>query len=181
MRILDVTTCSVADGSGFRLVIWCSGCSHQCVGCHNPESWDWDNGHKLTDEMLDTILDQLELPYIHGVTFSGGDPLYDKNIEQVYRLCKIIKENHPDKTVWLYTGYKFEEIFKTPGYYGTQNVDPVRECRHEILKYIDVLVDGEFVHDRKNTSIAFRGSDNQRIIDVSKSLKQCKAVLYEQE
>ena len=181
MRIIDITTCSVADGLGFRLVIWCAGCEHHCEGCHNPESWDCNAGHKLTDKDLDTIFDQLEFDYIKGITFSGGDPLHPQNVEQVYRLCRVIKENYPDKTIWIYTGYKFEDIYYEPGCFMTQDCNPARDLRNEVLKYIDVLVDGEFVHDRRNVTIAFRGSDNQRLIDVPKSLKAWKAIIYEQE
>lgn len=176
-----MTTCSIADGKGFRLVIWLSGCEHHCEGCHNPQSWDCDQGYVLKPEDAEKIAIELEKPYINGVTFSGGDPLHKNNVEGVFNLCKLIKKHYPEKTIWLYTGYTFEEIFHMPGYFGTQDVNPAREYRDAILRYIDVLVDGRFIKDQRDITLAFRGSDNQRIIDVPESLKQWKVVLYEQE
>ena len=176
-----MTTCSVADGAGFRLVIWCSGCDHHCHGCHNPESWDYDAGRIFKPDDAQKLLDEIEKPYIKGVTFSGGDPLYAHNVEGVFNLCKNIKTHYPEKTIWLYTGYDFEEIYRPPHYIYPQAVKPEQNFRNEILKYIDVLVDRKFIKEQKDLSIAFRGSKNQRLIDTKKSLEQRKAVLYEQE
>lgn len=176
-----MTTCSVADGKGFRLVIWLSGCEHHCNGCHNAQSWDCEKGTQFTLEDAEKIVKQLELPYIYGVTFSGGDPLHANNVEGVYNLCKIIKNEFPDKTIWLYTGYDFEDIYIPPWAFTTQDCDPVRDYRNEILKYIDVLVDGKFIIDKRDVTLAFRGSGNQRIIDIPKTLRKGEVVLFEQE
>jgi anaerobic ribonucleoside-triphosphate reductase activating protein len=180
MRILDITTCSVADGKGFRLVVWCAGCEHHCEGCHNPESWDCNAGHKLTDKDIDIILDQLELDYIKGITFSGGDPLHPQNAEQVYKLCEVIKRNYPEKTIWVYTGYRFEDIWIPSGYWTTSDVNPTRDFGNMMLKYVDVFVDGQYVHNKRDITLAFRGSSNQRLIDVQKTLQKQKIVLYEE-
>ena len=181
MRILDMTTCSIADGTGFRLVIWCAGCDHHCEGCHNPESWDYYAGRDLKPDDAEKLLDEIEKPFIKGVTFSGGDPLYDKNVSGVFNLCKSIKEHYPEKTIWLYTGYDFEDIYIPPWAITTQDCNPARDFRNGILKYIDVLVDRKFIKEQRDVSIAFRGSKNQRLIDVKKSLNESKVVLYEQE
>lgn len=180
MRILDMTTCSVADGTGFRLVIWCAGCEHRCDGCHNPESWDYHAGFNFSPKEAEKLLDEIEKPFIKGVTFSGGDPLYDKNVSGVFNLCKSIKEHYPEKTIWLYTGYDFEDIFNTNNV-TTNDSASETELKSLILKYIDVLVDRKFIKEQRDVSIAFRGSKNQRLIDVQKSLQQGKVVLFEQE
>lgn len=180
MKLLDMTTCSVADGKGFRLVIWCSGCEHHCEGCHNAQSWDCSKGEKITQDTIDTILEQLELPYIYGITFSGGDPLHPENLFDVYQLCDIIKTNYPDKTIWLYTGYDFEDIWIPRGSVIPQNCNPTRDLRNGILKYINVLVDGQYIQEQRDIALAFRGSSNQRLIDVQKTLYYNSIVLFEE-
>ena len=143
------------NGDGLRVVLWVAGCSHCCKDCHNPITWDPDGGVLFDDKARQEIFDQLEKSYIAGITFSGGDPLHAANRLNVRELMEEIRERYPDKTIWLYTGDKWEDI------------------RHySLLKYVDVLVDGEFVSDLKNTKLRWRGSANQRVIDVQASLRQ---------
>ena len=155
MRYHNITRDDMLNGDGLRVVLWVAGCSHCCKDCHNPITWDPDGGVLFDDKARQEIFDQLEKSYISGITFSGGDPLHAANRLNVRELMEEIRERYPDKTIWLYTGDKWEDI------------------RHySLLKYVDVLVDGEFVSDLKNTKLRWRGSANQRVIDVQASLRQ---------
>ena len=181
MNYLDITKCSVADGKGIRIVLWVSGCDHHCEGCHNPQSWDFNKGKPFTSETREKILKELENPYVWGVTISGGEPLHFNNITDVYNLCREIKEKYSNKTIWLYTGFTFEQLFIPKGYWTTSDVNIVRDLGNDILNYIDVLVDGQFIEEKRDLTLAFRGSSNQRIIDVKKTLEKNEIVLYETE
>ena len=155
MRYHNITRDDMLNGDGLRVVLWVAGCSHCCKDCHNPITWDPDGGVLFDDKARQEIFDQLEKSYISGITFSGGEPLHAANRLNVRELMEEIRERYPDKTIWLYTGDKWEDI------------------RHySLLKYVDVLVDGEFVSDLKNTKLRWRGSANQRVIDVQASLRQ---------
>ena len=157
---MEIDRCSVNNGTGIRCVLFVSGCSHHCVGCQNKDSWNYDAGKKFTNKQRDYILKYLESDIVDGITFSGGDPLEKENISCVVNLMKDIHNIFGNtKNIWVYTGYKYEDIDKS------------------ILKYIDVLVDGRFELDKRDITLAFRGSSNQRIIDVQKSLKENKIIL----
>lgn len=147
MNYLAIYRASLADGEGWRTVLFVSGCHHHCKGCHNPESWNPKAGKPFTEEtkkmLFSYITDQID-----GLTISGGDPLHRNNIKIVTKLCKEFKETFPDKTIWLYTGNLYRD---------SKNL--------EIMNYVDVIVDGEFKEELKDTTLAFRGSSNQRIID----------------
>ena len=150
---------SLADGVGCRLVLFISGCDHQCKNCQNQKLWNEKSGKLFTENIYNIICEQLKRPELDGITLSGGDPLYKNNRKDVLELVKNLKNQFPSKTIWLYTGYKWEQIKDI-----------------EIMKYIDVIVDGKFEEDKKDITLAFRGSKNQRIIDVQKSLKSNKIV-----
>ena len=158
--ILDIKHDTIVDGEVFRTSIYCSGCNHMCRGCHNPQSWDIKNG-TLT-KVLD-IYKEIISNKFSDVTFSGGDPLLQ--LQGFVHLAKLIKKN-TNKTIWCYTGFKFEELI-------TDNE------KLELLKLIDVLVDGKFEEDKKSLELIFKGSSNQRIIDVQKTLYEKQIVLYE--
>lgn len=159
----EIQTDSIVDGEGIRSVIWFQGCSHDCFGCHNPETHDFKAG---TEVALDDVKKQIdELEFQEGVTFSGGDPMMQ--IEALEELAKYVKEKGMD--VWCYTGYTFDEILE---------LAKKNEHYMNALKYIDALVDGKFVMDLKSFECPFRGSSNQRIIDVAKSLESGKVVKY---
>ena len=160
IRVLDIIQETTADGPGFRTAIYCAGCENRCPGCHNPESWDMQGGKPTpTEEILKIILDD---PFA-DVTFSGGDPMLQA--EGFSKLAKAIKSNS-NKNIWCYTGYTFEEVIKVPE-------------RKELLQWVDILVDGRFVQELKDESLYFRGSSNQRLIDVKKSLEANKAIIYD--
>lgn len=162
MNYHKIDKCSISNGIGFRTVLWVSGCSHRCDGCHNPETWDSESGKPFDDNAKQELFRNLEHDYISGVTFSGGDPLYWSNRTLVEFLAKEIKEKYHGKTIWLYTGYDWHDIKDIP-----------------LLRFVDVIVDGIYLKNYKDTSLPFRGSSNQRMIDVQKSLGSKSVVLYE--
>ena len=162
MNYHNITKQDMINGEGLRVVLWVAGCSHHCKGCHNPITWDANGGILFDENAKKEIFDELKKDYISGITFSGGDPLYSGNLPTITNLAKEIRQNFPQKTIWLYTGFKYEDIKDL-----------------EILKHIDVLCDGKFELDKKDTSAHWVGSTNQRVIDVKKSLKDNAIVLYE--
>ena len=143
------------NGDGLRVVLWVAGCSHCCSGCQNPMTWDPNGGLLFDEAAKQEIYEQLDHSYISGITFSGGDPLHHANHFDVMHFMAEIKEKYPNKTIWLYTGDSWEEI----------RFDP-------IMKYIDVLIDGEFKMEERDVTLYWKGSRNQRVIDVKKSLEQ---------
>lgn len=159
---------NMLSGEGLRIVVFLSGCSHHCKNYHNPETWDPKSGQKFDEEAMYKIEKYLKEDYISGITFTGGDPLYKDNLQEVLKLCIYLKNRYPNKTIWIYSGYTFEDIS------NGKNI-----IRHEILNWIDVLVDGKFVEELKDRNYPYAGSTNQRIIDVRQSLKYNKIVLYE--
>ncbi len=163
MRFHNITTDDMLNGDGLRTVLWVSGCSHCCKDCHNPITWDPNGGVLFNQEAKEELFDKLSKSYISGVTFSGGDPLYMGNRQEITNLAKEIKEKFPHKTIWLYTGFVWESIQSLP-----------------VMEYIDVLVDGEFKCDLKDNNLHWRGSSNQRVIDVPKSLAMGNVILHAQ-
>ena len=161
MRYHNITTDDMLNGDGLRTVLWVAGCTHCCKECQNPITWDVDGGVPFDEAAKQELFEKLNHDYISGITFSGGDPLHPLNREPITALAKEINETFPDKTIWLYTGFLWEDL---------QN--------EEILKYIDVLVDGEFMIDLLDTKLKWCGSSNQRIIDVPASLDAGRVILY---
>lgn len=155
MRYHNITKDDMLNGDGLRVVLWVAGCSHCCKDCHNPITWDPNGGVLFDDAAKAELFEQLDKPYISGITFSGGDPLHAANRLDVRNLMEEIKTKYPDKTIWLYTGDVWENILHYP-----------------LMKFVDVLVDGEFVADLKDPKLLWKGSGNQRVIDVQKTLAQ---------
>ena len=164
MRYHNITTDDMLNGDGLRVVLWVAGCGHACPGCHNPITWDENGGLPFDEAAKEEIFTELAKDYVSGVTFSGGDPLYPANREQIGALAREVHARFPEKTIWLYTGYRWEEISALP-----------------LMQYIDVLVDGKFIADLKDTKLHWKGSFNQRIIDVQKSLQSSSLYLYHAE
>lgn len=148
------------NGDGLRVVLWVAGCNHCCKECHNPITWDPNGGLLFDEAAKQEIFEQLDKDYISGITFSGGDPLHPANRLDVRNLMAEIKEKYPNKTIWLYTGDCWENIFHYP-----------------MMQYTDVLVDGEFCVDKKDTKLRWKGSLNQRVIDVQASLAQVDPIV----
>lgn len=148
MRFHNITYPDVNNGDGCRVTLWVAGCTHHCKGCHNPQTWSFKSGREFTEDVKNKLYNVLKLPYIKGITLSGGDPL--DSFEDVFELIKDIKNSFNDKDIWLFSGYTLEDIKNSE--------------KSVILGYIDVLVDGEFKEELKDLSLKFRGSSNQRIL-----------------
>ncbi len=162
MRYHNITTDDMLNGDGLRTVLWVAGCTHNCKGCQNPITWDIEGGLPFDDAAERELFDKIAPDYISGVTFSGGDPLHPQNRGKITELAKKCKELFPEKTVWLYTGFTFEEIKGL-----------------EIVQYCDVIVDGEFILEQRDPKLHWKGSANQRVIDVRETLKLNKIVLFD--
>lgn len=179
MKYADFYDCDVCNGISNGMSLFVSGCPFHCKGCFNPEAWDYNYGKEWTPQIEDKFLKLVGRDYIKRISFLGGSPLCDKNIENVLLLVQRIRNEYPDKQIWIYTGFTWEEISNPAslddGWFTIQ-----QQYRKEILNYIDVLVDGRFEEDKKDASLAFRGSSNQRIIDVQKSLKTEEVILWEE-
>lgn len=149
MNYQGITLTSFNNGKGMRTVLWVSGCEHHCKGCHNPNTWDVDSGRPFDEQAKEVIFRELRRTWSDGLTLSGGDPLHPANRAEVTALAKEVKAAFQDKTIWLYTGYLFEEVKDL-----------------EIMKYVDVVVDGQFVEELADETYKYAGSTNQRIIYV---------------
>ena len=162
MRYHNITKDDMLNGDGLRAVLWVAGCTHKCKGCHNPVTWDIEGGIPFDDAAKEELFEAIKPDYISGVTFSGGDPLHPANHVEVAVLAKEIKETFPNKTIWLYTGFCCDEI-KTL----------------DVVKYCDVIVDGPFVQEEFDGKLHWKGSRNQKVIDVQETLRRKEIVLYE--
>lgn len=170
MNYASIKPVDVANGTGVRVSLFVSGCTHRCKGCFNSEAWDFDYGDLYTEETQKYILSCLDKTYIRGLSLLGGEPFDPHNQDTLIKLLKDVKEKFPQKDIWCYTGYDFDKDLN--GEFAEQN-----KSTSELLSMIDILVDGEFVLALKNPSLKFRGSSNQRIIDVQASLKSGETVL----
>ena len=150
----------IANGPGIRISVFFQGCSFHCKGCFNQETWDFLGGKEFGEEEINTILDLAKEDYITGLSILGGEPMHPNNIEGTTKLAKKFKEKYPNKTIWAWSGFLFDDYVKN----------------QEVSKYIDVLVEGQFIEDLYNPNLKWRGSSNQRVIDVTKSLKNNKIV-----
>ena len=171
MNYAEIKNCDIANGLGVRVSLFVSGCTHHCKGCFNEVAWDFDYGTPFTQETIDKILDMMRPGYIRGLTLLGGEPFEPQNQGPIVELLRQIKEKMPEKSIWAFSGYLFDRDILS-GRLGDWKVT------QEYLSYLDVLVDGPFVEAKKNLSLRFRGSENQRIIDVPASLAQGKIVLW---
>lgn len=184
MNYLKIEHEDVCNGIGLRVVLWLSGCSHHCYNCQNPQTWNPDSGIQFDESAKQEIFTELSKDYISGITFSGGDPLYEYNLDEVLKLVQEIRISFPEKTIWLYTGFEWNQIM------NMQVMQPIFSCkdleskiqnilkRQEIIKQCDVLVDGAYIDKQKDLTLKFRGSKNQHVIDVRQSLAQNKMILY---
>ena len=215
MQYHNITHDDMLNGSGLRVVLWVSGCNHRCEGCQNPQTWDCKSGIPFDAEAKEELFNELSKDYISGITFSGGDPLHENNLEGILDLVKEIRkkypkpqdvdlktqhvvgnsdENHyilnkntdeirisfPTKTIWLYTGYTWEQIMYpvvTDDF--NPNRDKIIKMRQEIVKQCDVLIDGEYKKELRDVTLHWVGSSNQKVIDVNKTLQSDKIVLLE--
>jgi anaerobic ribonucleoside-triphosphate reductase activating protein len=170
------------NGTGLRVCLWCSGCDHHCKNCQNPITWDPNDGAKFDIKAKNEIFNELSKDYISGITLTGGDPLHQKNLESVLDLVNEIRLSYPEKTIWLYSGYTWEQIMYPV---VTNDFNPERDkflkMRREIVKQCDVLVDGRYEEDKRDVTYHWAGSTNQRVIDVKKTLEQGSVILWENQ
>lgn len=171
MHYTDIYKTDTTNGTGVRVVLWTSGCSHHCKDCHNPQTWSPTHGKLFTQETIDEILSALDKSYIDGITLSGGDPLYSGNLNEIFNLIKIIREKLPTKTIWIYSGFTWEEL-----HVKTSDSDTI--LRKNIVELCDVFVDGKFELEKKNIRLKYCGSENQKVINVPQTLKENKIILY---
>ncbi len=169
MNYATIKNCDIANGPGVRVSLFVSGCTHHCPGCFNEVAWDFDYGQPFTQQTIDSILDMLRPDYIRGLTLLGGEPFEPQNQGPVVELLRQVKQQLPEKSIWAFSGYLFDKDMLT-GRLGDLG---------EYLSYLDVLVDGRFVESKKNLSLRFRGSENQRLIDVPASLDSGTVVLWQ--
>ncbi len=163
MRYHNITKDDMLNGDGLRVVLWVAGCTHSCKECHNPITWDIHGGLTFDNAAKEELFAELKKDYISGVTLSGGDPLHPNNRNDIGELVNEIHTLFPTKTIWLYTGFTFEEIKSLP-----------------FISYLDVIVDGKFVKELHSNDLHWKGSSNQRVIDVKQSLKEDTIVLWEE-
>ena len=161
MRYHNITKDDMLNGDGLRVVLWVAGCEHRCEDCQNPITWDVNGGIPFDENAKQELFDELEKDYISGVTLSGGDPLHPVNREEIATLTEEIRREFPQKTIWLYTGYEWESIKNLP-----------------FIKKVDVVVDGQYNKDLRDVTLPWRGSTNQKVIDVKESLALGKIVLH---
>lgn len=162
MRYHNITTDDMLNGDGLRTVLWVAGCTHCCEGCHNPDTWDIDGGIPFDEDAENELFEKLAADYISGLTFSGGDPLHPQNRDEVTRLARKFKEAFPKKNIWLYTGYRYEEIADL-----------------EIVPLVDIIVDGEFVKAEFDAKLHWKGSANQRVINVRETRESGGIVTFD--
>ena len=172
MNYGNIKNCDIADGPGVRVTLFVSGCTNHCKGCFQPETWDFGYGEPFTKETEETLIKMLEPHYIAGLTLLGGDPFEPSNQRALLPFVKRVHELYPEKTIWAYSGFTYEEL-------TTNGSHPRCEVTDELLGLLDVLVDGRFVEEKKDLRLRFRGSSNQRIIDVKRTLSDGKIVLVE--
>ncbi len=172
MKYAAIKKCDVANGPGVRVSVFVSGCNHHCKGCFNEKAWDFNYGNDFSDETIDGIINDLDKEYITGLSLLGGEPLERENQKGLSKLVKKVKEKLPNKTIWCYTGFDYEKDVMGRMY------EQWPETK-DLINNIDVLVDGKFEMEKRNLNLQFRGSENQRLIDVKKSMKENKIVWTE--
>lgn len=175
MNYAKIRKCDVANGPGVRVSLFVSGCNHHCKNCFNPEAWDFNYGQNFTDKEEQEIIEYLKPEYITGLSLLGGEPFEKVNQEGLAPFIKKVKQTYPDKKIWCYTGFLFDKQIL-----GQMIKEENREETKEMLESIDYIVDGKFVEELKDPKLKFRGSSNQRIIDVKKSLEKNEVILWDE-
>lgn len=166
MKYAKIRKMDISNGEGVRVSLFVQGCSFHCKNCFNPETWDFNKGKEFTTAEIQKIMELANKDYIAGLSVLGGEPLHNNNVDEVFHIVATFKEKFPNKDIWLWTGFKFEDAIKD-------------SKRKFILRNIDVLVDGQFEEDKKDLTLKWRGSSNQRVIDCKKSLAENKIILKE--
>ena len=190
MNYHNLTYPDINNGSGLRVVLWLSGCSHKCNGCQNPQTWDANSGIPFDESAKEELFRELDKDYISGLTLTGGDPLFESNLDSVLKLVTEVNKKYnmthdkirlsmPQKSIWLYTGYEFNEIFGVNQFEDLGNGYCKWTKRADIVSRCNILVDGNYIDSQRNPSLPYRGSKNQRLIDVQQSLQKGEVVLWQ--
>lgn len=179
MRYAQITSFEICNGKGAGVSLFTQGCHFRCKGCFNPNTWDFSGGKEWTEEIENKFFELIDRPYIKRVSILGGEPLANENVSDVFNLIIKIKDNFPDKNIWLYTGYTWNQIFYPV---ITDDFNPKRDqildYRRKIVEICNVLVDGRYIEEQRDLTLEFRGSKNQRVVDIKQSLKENEVVLY---
>ena len=184
MNYHNITYPDMNNGDGLRVVLWLSGCNHHCFNCQNHQTWDVNSGIPFDESAKEELFRELDKDYISGLTLSGGDPLHEANLDGVLDLVNEFRLSFPNKSIWIYSGYLWEECqpFSEEGLLKGSNFAPnlqkILKKRYEIISKCDVMVDGRYIDSQRNPSKKWAGSDNQRVISIQESIKQGKVVLY---
>ena len=183
MRYAQIRSMDISNGEGVGVSRFVQGCPFHCKNCFNSDTWDFNGGKEWTEEIKDKFMKLIDRPYIKRVSFLGGECLADQNLDEVLKLVKQIRNSYPDKTIWLYTGFEWNSLMSKicqPTFPDKdfERIIEIHKKRKEIISNVDVLVDGEYIDEQKDLSLKFRGSKNQRVIDVKQSLAQNKVILY---
>lgn len=177
MRYSQIRNLDISNGLGVGVSLFVQGCPFHCKNCFNSDTWDFNGGKEWTEEIKDRFIKLIDRPYIKRISFLGGECLAEQNLDEVLKLVQEIRISFPDKTIWLYTGYSYSEIFR--GQSSCLSQEGLNNFkRREIIKLCNVVVDGEYIDEQKDLSLKWRGSKNQHVIDVKQSLAQNKMVLY---
>lgn len=184
MRFASMRNLDISNGEGVGVSLFVQGCDRHCFNCFNPDTWDFNGGKEWTEETKNKFIKLIDRPYINRISVLGGEPLAEQNLDEVLSLIKEIRISFPDKTIWLYTGYELNQIMNikvTQPFFSCQDLESKIQNvlkRQEIIKMCDVVVDGEYIDEQRDITLKWRGSSNQRVIDVKQSLTQNKVVLY---
>lgn len=177
MRFASMRNLDISNGEGVGVSLFVQGCDRHCFNCFNPDTWDFNGGKEWTEETKNKFIKLIDRPYINRISVLGGEPLAKQNLDEVLSLIKEIRTSFPEKTIWLYTGYSYSDIFR--GQSSCLSQEGLNNFkRREIIKQCDVLIDGEYIDEQRDITLKWRGSSNQRVIDVKQSLAQNKIVLY---
>lgn len=177
MRFASMRNLDISNGEGVGVSLFVQGCDRHCFNCFNSDTWDFNGGKEWTEETKNKFIKLIDKPYINRISVLGGEPLAEQNLDEVLSLIKEIRISFPEKTIWLYTGYKFEDLINGI-YYPLDSEWEDKILRQSIVKLCDVLIDGEYIDEQRDITLKWRGSSNQRVIDVKQSLTQDKVVLY---
>lgn len=184
MRFASIRKLDISNGEGVGVSLFVQGCDRHCFNCFNPDTWDFNGGKEWTEEAKNKFIKLIDRPYINRISVLGGEPLAEQNLDEVLSLIKEIRISFPEKTIWLYTGYEWNQIMNikiTQPFFSCQDLESKIQNvlkRQEIIKMCDVVVDGEYIDGQRDITLKWRGSSNQRVINVEQSLAQNKVVLY---
>lgn len=170
MNYHNLTYPDMNNGTGLRVALWLSGCSHHCFNCQNPQTWNPESGIFFDENAKRELFNELKKDYISGITITGGDPLYENNLKEIYSLIEEIRFMFSKKNIWIYTGYTWEEIFNRQ--------DNKSILRQHIVENCDVIVDGRYVESQRDIALEWRGSKNQRVIDIKKSINKGEIIIW---